>query len=328
MSQDITIHVGTIGQGLWRSLDGGNVWQKGRGVEEHMVRAITVFPDDPSHLMAGADHALLSSHDNGSTWQTVDSYTPDRETWSMTVDPTDPNTIFAGGCPGLRCSRDGGQSWDDLPVDIVKQTQFGVPRTTSVVIDPLNPQRVCAGVEVDGVHKSLDGGQTWTRGNPVGPETLHDDIHDMARVSTPDGVTTFATNPFGIARSADEGESWSQHEFPPLRERTPRVYCRAMLVKHDDPSTLFVVGGDTSPGITGTIQRSTDGGQSWAPCHLQEPPNSMFYWLASHPDAPNVIAASTLHGYIYLSEDGGDTWRKLAREFGEVRGLAISASRT
>ena len=326
MSDQITIHVGTIGQGVWRSPDGGEVWQKGRGVEEHMVRSLLVFPDDPGRLMAGADHALLSSHDNGSSWQIVDSYTPDRETWSLAVDPSNPSTIFAGGCPGLRRSLNGGRSWEELPVPIVKQTAFGIPRTTSVLIDQLNPQRIYAGVEVDGVHKSLDGGDTWTRGNPVGPETLHDDIHDMARVDTPGGVATFATNPYGVARSDDEGESWRQHEFPPLRERTLRVYCRGMLVKHDDPNTLFVVGGDTSPGVTGVIERSTDGGRSWSACELRRPPNSMFYWLASHPDAPDTIAAATLHGYVYLSRDGGESWRKLDREFGEIRALAISAA--
>lgn len=326
MSGQITIHVGTIGQGLWRSPDGGEVWQKGRGVEEHMIRSLIVVPDDPGRLLAGADHGLLRSDDNGSTWQIVESYVSDREIWSIAVDPSDPSTIFVGGCPGLRRSRDGGQSWEDLPVAIVEETVFGIPRTTAVLIDPANPLRVYAGIEVDGVHKSLDGGDSWIRGNPVGPELLQDDVHDMARVSMPDGVTTFVSNPFGIARSDDEGESWQQHEFPALREGTLRVYCRGMMVKHDDPNTIFVAGGDTSPGETGVIQRSTDGGATWAPCELSYPPNSMFYWLASYPDAPDTIAAATLHGYIYLSEDGGASWRKLDREFGEVRALALSTA--
>ncbi len=326
MSDQITIHIGTIGQGLWRSPDGGGVWQKGRSIGEQSVRSLTVFPDDANRLMAGADDGLFCSDDNGSSWNMVDSYEPDRQTWSLAVDPTDSNTIFAGGRPGVRRSRDGGQSWDDLPVDIVEECPIGTPRTTVVVIDPLNSQRVYAGVEVDGVHKSLDGGDTWVRGNPLGPETFQADIHCMGRSAGPDGAATFATSPFGIARSDDEGESWLQHEFPPLTERTPRSYCRAMIVKHDDPNTMFVASGDGIPGTTGAIQRTTDGGRSWTLCELPEPPNSVVYWLASHPDAPDVIAAASLYGYVYLSEDGGTSWRKLDREFGEIRALALSTA--
>ena len=37
-----------------------------------------------------------------------------------------------------------------------------------------------------------------------------------------------------------------------------------------------------------------------------------------------VIAAATIFGYVYVSEDGGDNWTKLKKEFGEVRALAIT----
>ena len=37
---------------------------------------------------------------------------------------------------------------------------------------------------------------------------------------------------------------------------------------------------------------------------------------------PNVVAAASLFGYVYVSEDGGDTWSKLKKEFGEIRALA------
>ncbi|MYD73282.1 MAG: hypothetical protein F4Y11_03220, partial [Chloroflexi bacterium] len=260
------------------------------------------------------------------SWSVVDSYEPDRQTWSLAIDPSDTSTIFAGGRPGVRRSRDGGHSWDDLPVQIVEECPVGIPRTTVVVVDPLNSQRIYAGVEVDGVHKSIDGGDTWVRGNPLGPEQFQADIHCMGRSTAPEGAATFATSPYGIARSDDEGESWLQHEFPPLTERTPRSYCRAMIVKHDDPNTMFVASGDGIPGTTGAIQRTTDGGQTWSRCELPVEPKSVVYWLASHPSAPDTIAAASLYGYVYLSEDGGDSWRKLDREFGEIRALALSAA--
>lgn len=39
---------------------------------------------------------------------------------------------------------------------------------------------------------------------------------------------------------------------------------------------------------------------------------------------PDVIVAGTLHGYVYVSEDGGDSWRKLRKEFGEIRSVAVT----
>ena len=40
-------------------------------------------------------------------------------------------------------------------------------------------------------------------------------------------------------------------------------------------------------------------------------------------ERPNVIVAASFYGYVYLSEDGGDSWQKLQKEFGEVRSVAL-----
>jgi hypothetical protein len=37
-----------------------------------------------------------------------------------------------------------------------------------------------------------------------------------------------------------------------------------------------------------------------------------------------VIVAASLYGYVYVSEDGGDSWTKGQREFGEIRSLSLS----
>ena len=37
-----------------------------------------------------------------------------------------------------------------------------------------------------------------------------------------------------------------------------------------------------------------------------------------------VIVAASLYGYVYVSEDAGDSWRKLEKEFGEVRSVAVT----
>jgi photosystem II stability/assembly factor-like uncharacterized protein len=86
---------------------------------------------------------------------------------------------------------------------------------------------------------------------------------------------------------------------------------------------MFVGNGDFIPGMTGAVQRTKDAGQTWEPVNLPVEPNSVVYWMGTHAVCPNVIVAASLFGYIYVSEDGGDTWRKLKKEFGEVRSVAV-----
>jgi hypothetical protein len=44
--------------------------------------------------------------------------------------------------------------------------------------------------------------------------------------------------------------------------------------------------------------------------------------FACHPADPQMIYASTVSGEVFRSLDAGQTWKKLAREFGEIRSLA------
>jgi hypothetical protein len=36
-----------------------------------------------------------------------------------------------------------------------------------------------------------------------------------------------------------------------------------------------------------------------------------------------VIAAASFHGYVYVNTDGGESWRKLRKEFREIRTVAV-----
>jgi hypothetical protein len=47
---------------------------------------------------------------------------------------------------------------------------------------------------------------------------------------------------------------------------------------------------------------------------------------AMHPSDPERIYASSVSGQVYHSTDGGTSWEKLEREFGEIRALAWAPS--
>jgi photosystem II stability/assembly factor-like uncharacterized protein len=329
MAQGFTICVGTVGAGVWFSPDGGDHWRRSKmklpfeaEPGEIQIRSLATSPHNPHHLLAGSEAGLYRSEDNGATWHLVESPMVGMQIWSAAWHPADPNTIFAGTKPpAVFRSKDSGKSWQKLEIPIAKQCLAGAPKVTAIVCDPNDASKIYVGVEIDGVYRSRDGGETWTHLPPLGDKELNQDIHGLT-LSPGSPTKLIATTPDGIWTSKDDGESWSLHGFPRFAERDAISYCRGVALKADDPDVMFVGNGDFIPGKRGAIQRTTDGGKTWAACALPVEPNSVIYWLATNPADPNIVVANSLHGYVYTSVDAGESWQKNRREFGEIRALA------
>ena len=231
MGQSYTIFIGTVGNGLQYSRDGGESWDNATtgqappnstvaGLEGN-VRALGIYPNDPHRILAGTDWTgIYRSDDNGESWNHIESPMEGMEIWSIDVDPADPDKIYVGTRPQGFRSSDGGESWEKMDIGVDESAPLWPPRTTKITVDPRDSRTIWAGVEVDGVHKSLDGGDSWVRLPDVGPSQFYDDIHCMA-INAQDS-RVFATSPFGIATSLDEGESWDVHQFPGIREGEER----------------------------------------------------------------------------------------------------------
>lgn len=318
MAKDYTICVGTVGQGLWHSPDGGDSWQRMRDPfpQETQVRALAVSPNNPAVVFAGANNGVYRSEDRGASWERLDSPMNELHVWSLAIDPTDPETIFAGsGPPYLFRSRDGGERWEKLTVEIAQECAIGTPRVTAMAVDPSDSRTVWAGVEIDGVYRSLDGGDSWTQ---IKTGITNPDIHGIT-ISQGQQNTVLVSTPREIFASQDVGESWRSVV---MTKQFPLAYCRWIAVKEDDPRVIFAANGDGAFGSTGTIQRSSDGGETWETRPLPVEPNSPIWGFATHHSDPNLVLANSLFGELYRSTDGGGSWEKLKREFSEVRAVA------
>ncbi len=327
MIEGMTICVGTVGSGVHVSRDGGGRFKQiFKPVPfEGNVRALRVDPANPANIWAGTDAGLFRTTDGGARWTPVSSPANGRQIWSVAVDPTDSQRIYVGTQPGGFRSVDGGETWTEMSIPQREECLVGPPRTTNVVVDPRNPDIVWAGAEIDGVFRSTDRGETWARCTDLGPSELHGDVHGVAiRLGEDGNATVMASGPFGLTRSVDEGESWELTQFGGYHERNEFAYCRHVLVKADDPNTIFVGTGDSIPGVTGGLRISRDGGATWELADLPETPNSVVYWLANHPDRPEVVACATLFGQLFWSTDAGRTWERCARGFGEIRSLVLA----
>ena len=319
-----TILVGTIGQGVMMSGDDGASWSRASvrvGMHSDcIVKCLLPEPQRPGVVYAGTDLGLYRTDDGGGHWSLLDTPMSGAMVWSLAIAPGDANVLFAGtgtpSKPGIFRTIDGGKTWEQLAVEIAAECEnVGKPRPTAIAIDPTNARNVWLGLEVDGVRRSTDGGETWTR---VAPEIENQDVHNVLVVAGPP-KTVFVLVNDDVWRSVDDGRTWQPAR---AREVFPWHYPRGITVKPNDPKTVFVTLGDSTPGRIGAVVRSRDAGITWETLPLAPQPNSAV-WTASVPAAaPETVFTASRYGYLYRSDDGGDSWRKLWREFGEVSSIA------
>ena len=320
MASKGTILVGTVGQGIMMSGDDGNSWTRisvRNGMHtDGIVRTMIAHPQRPQTVYAGTDMGLYRSDDGGAKWRLLKTPMSDKMIWSLAIDAREPRVMFAGvgtpDTPGIYRSTDGGETWQHRPMDIARECpNVGIPRPTGIAIDPTNSRQVWVGLEVDGVRHSTDGGDTWTKINGQIPNP---DVHNVLVIAGPPKAVFTVVND-DVWRSTDDGNTWQPAH---AREVFPWRYPRGIAVKPDNPCTVFLTIGDATPGRVGTVMRSKDAGASWASVGLPVQPNSAVWTVSIPASAPDTVFAASRYGYLYRSDDGGDSWRKLWREFSEV----------
>jgi photosystem II stability/assembly factor-like uncharacterized protein len=316
------LYVGTVGEGLFRSTDGGQTFRRacdGTFVECH-VRALAVHPQRPEVLYLGSEQGLFLSTDGADNWSQLHGPLDGLQVWSVLLAPPRPERMVVGTCPSrLFRSADGGRTWAEARADVVRACpRILHTRVTALAGDPTDPDLFWAGVEIDGVYRSHDGGQTW---QPVGQGLSSRDIHALAVMPGRDGRPRrlVATTNNDVNVSTDGGDTWKPLG---LGDRLPWRYFRGLAQRADRPEVLLLGDGDGPPGSGGGAARSTDGGDTWEPLNLPCVANSTVWNFAVHPADARLVYASSVSGQVFRSTDGGDRWEKLGREFGEVRALA------
>ena len=154
------------GSYLWRTTDGASSWQQASAATGSMVSAIAVAPGNGNTVIAGtsggtilrSSSALSTSASSG--WAT--SRAGGGYVSALAYDPVNTNVVYAAyttfGVPHVWKSIDGGATWTASAGS--GSTALPDAPASSVIVDPLDPQRVYVGTDL-GVYVSLDGGATW-----------------------------------------------------------------------------------------------------------------------------------------------------------------------
>jgi photosystem II stability/assembly factor-like uncharacterized protein len=315
------LYVGTIGEGLFRSLDAGDSFRRacdGTFVECD-VRALAVDPRNPSVQLMGTELGLFKSVDGADNWARVEGPLAGLQVWSIHIPRSQPDVILVGTRPAaLYRSDDDGETWAVAAATLETACpRILHTRVTCITTDPANPDLAWAGVEIDGVHASRDGGRTW---KAIGAGLSSRDIHALAVVRGPAGrrrLLAATNNDLNV--SDDDGAAWKPLKIGSV---LPWPYCRALAQPCGRPEVVLLGAGDGPPGSVGAVARSENAGETWTVAAMPGQANSTVWAFAVHPADPALIYAASVSGEIYRSLDAGVIWEKLDREFGEIRALA------
>jgi photosystem II stability/assembly factor-like uncharacterized protein len=328
----VTLCVGTSAHGAWFSTDLGETFERPTSKAglylEAAIFSLATHAERPGMLLAGTDRGVYAWDFAEKHWfhkpSPMDQ--PGYSIWSLLRADNDPKILLAGTRPAeFYRSDDEGATWrlmlTPIEADVANDTRASrgysngrLMRVTRMMFDPADANSIWCGIEIDAIHRSKDGGKTWTRLNQG---LVSDDIHDLAILDHANKRTVFATTNKGLHRSDDNGASW---RFISLD--APWQYTRRITPRADSSGTLFLTNGNGPPGSTGMLWRSRDFGESWEDAKLPGTLNSTPWCVATDPSDPMLLFACSNLGQLFRSRDGGETWDRLPRELGDVRSMA------
>jgi len=337
---DDHLYLGTATGGVFRSYDKGENWTPVfDDFAKPSIGDIVIAPSDSQRIYVGTGEAngsatdgayfgdgVYRSDDGGDSWINT-GLTESNHIGRIVVDPTDPDRVFVAAAGllygynderGIYRSTDAGANWE--------RVLFVTDSTAAidVAINPVNTDILFAamwertrkpwvrdyGGETSGIHRSTDGGDTWTQlgaanGLPA-PNPQTGRIGLAISESDPSIIyarytTNEITNVFdGLYKSTDNGDNWTLVTLNALSNIDASFgwYFGNVRIHPTNPDEVYVLGQ--------TIYKTTNSGNSWnevSGMHVDH--HALEYSKLN----PNFILEGN-DGGAYISENGGNTWTK------------------
>ena len=253
-----------------------------------------VEPDGKTLLLIGAaSGGVWKSTDGGTTFRPIFDKQTSQSIGALALDPNNPNTYWAGT----------GESWMRNSVSIG-----------------------------DGVYKTSDGGETWTKMGLPNSEHISKILVDPANSDTVyvcvPGRLWSDSAERGLYKTTDGGKSWALI----LKGGNLSTGCSTLAMDPKNPRHLiagmwdfrrtgwgFRSGGPNAEAPSASdLLVSEDGGASWTSLK-SNPALPKGPWgreaVAFAPSNPNVVYAfvEAVRSALFRSDDGGKTWSERDR---------------
>lgn len=257
------------------------------------VHALAIQPET-GEIFLGA-RPIYRSADGGKTWTRIDGIPKSEERANITaiaIDPKNSRTMYATGHGiGVAKSVDGGSTW------MAKGKGLGGASTETFAIDAHDSNKLYVWVLGDGLYRSDDAAESWRRVDD-GPK--RQEIRSLVSLDAPTGmggIWLYAGTDIGVVKSPDCFCGWDRLPNAGLPDKQ-RVY--SLSADPRKPSTLFA-------GLRAGVFKTVDGGKIW-----RQITNSVSdAVVAVHPTHPDTVFAVGDDGTLILSEDGGESWRRV-----------------
>lgn len=278
----------TIGNGVWKSTDGGDTWQHMGLDATGRIARVLIHPTNPEIVYVAslghshapqAERGIYRTADGGATWAQVLFVDEHTGASSLEMDPNNPRILYAGmwqvlantwgrqsGGPGsgLFVSRDAGDSWTKLEGHGLPTRPLG---KVDVCLTPADSDRIYALLETgDGVPlhgEETDSGELW--------------------------------------RSDDGAETWQLMTYDRnFGGRT--AYYNNCAVAPDDPDEAYF--------LTAPFVKSIDGGRTGVVQGGRSRPGGDNHDIWIDPRNGNRMIVGN-DGGLAISENRGETWLRV-----------------
>jgi len=303
----------TWGDGIYRSLDGGETWTHMGLKETHHIGRVVIHPRNPNTVFVAAlghlwgpndDRGVYRTTDGGTTWKKVLAGNNVTGAVDVALDP-DGRTVYAamyqrqrrgfgfvGGGPGsgLFRSRDGGDTWEPLTNGL----PVGVKGRIGIAIAPSQPNTVYAIVEAKagGVFRSDDKGSTWTRQSSLNPRPMY---YSQVRVDSQHSDRVWVLGTY-VHKSIDGGKTFTTDS---TGDRI-HVDHHALWLNPNDGNHMML-------GNDGGLYFTYDGAKNWD--FIDNLPIGQFYDIDVDDRDPY---------YVYGGTQDNGTWGLPVRTYNGV----------
>lgn len=347
-------YVGAGPGGLWKTVNNGTTFESIFDNEQtSSIGDVVVAPSDDGVVYVGTGEGNLRnsayygdgvyrSDDGGATWSNI-GLRESGQIGKLVVHPTNPDVLYVAAQGqyyadnperGVYKTTNGGQTWTQSLGVVVDGVAVGA---TDIVMDPGDPDVLYAATYQrirrpwgfsgsglgSGIHKTTDGGATWTKlsnGLPDGligkiglaiyprdpnilyaviendnsPGVAYEDRWREVQAGQPGAV-----DPVGnvVYRTDDGGGSWRRTTESTVGERNN--YYGRIVVDPGDENTVYVMAS--------MVHKSTDGGRSWSRAFEYGGDNHAL-WI--DPENRDHMLLGYDYGFA-MSFDAGANWQHL-----------------